>query len=59
MHLSTLHAILMYRSSFGTSNRGCAAPQRVAGPYDNLQGLVRDHSTLGSAGVGLCAASVI
>ena len=41
--------ILVYRSSFGTSNRGCAASQRVAGPYEinircdcNLTPLKRD-----------------
>ena len=32
MHRSTLHAILVYHRSFGTSHRGCTASQCVAGP---------------------------
>ena len=32
IHRRASHVILVHRSSFGTSHRGCAASQHVAGP---------------------------
>ena len=44
MHRRASHAILMHRKGFRTSHRGCAASQRVAGPYDSLEEYCGPHT---------------